>query len=493
MTKGKPSTSPSFEPPRINTHEWVAPIRRGSYGDVWLGRSQTGSLHAVKIIWRASFDSARPYEREFEGIMQYEPISRKHPSLVQILQVGRDDERGCFYYVMELADNLAKREEPDAAAYQPKTLRSVLDDGKRFSPAECLDIGISIGQALGFLHEQRLVHRDIKPSNVIFVGGRAKLADIGLVCSIDATVSMVGTHGFIPPEGPGQVTGDIFALGKTIYEMFTGLSRLDYPKLPESFRHGQWPDKAKRLNEVILRACAPKPEHRHPSVGEIVEELEAIQCGQRPSRSRVVPRWLLAIVGLLAGLSGWLVFTPEEADSDWDYEYRYRHVYATNATDHIVERYNVEKITEWQSPPVTYWAPVTNGVEARIVYRFQFSNRVEQVYLNTNVECWDLSESDRNSGRGAAAILASVDGIKWLSLTNRLEPVVQWGGELRHEGLLPAELVGGRELYLKIKMLAEGETPDSRYSVVQHGRANPPTYLNSGKNEFELKASFVRH
>ena len=46
---------------------------------------------------------------------------------------------------------------------------------------------------------------------------------------------------------------------------------------------------------------------------------------------------------------------------------------------------------------------------------------------------------------------------------------------------------------LKIKMLAKGEKPRSRYSVVQHGRANPTTYKQLGKNEFELKANFVRH
>jgi hypothetical protein len=34
-------------------------------------------------------------------------------------------------------------------------------------------------------------------------GGVAKLADIGLVTSVDATRSFVGTKAYVPPEGAG--------------------------------------------------------------------------------------------------------------------------------------------------------------------------------------------------------------------------------------------------------------------------------------------------
>jgi hypothetical protein len=39
-----------------------------------------------------------------------------------------------------------------------------------------------------------------KPFNVIFVRGTAKLADIGLVTSVDATRSFVGTDRYLPPR-----------------------------------------------------------------------------------------------------------------------------------------------------------------------------------------------------------------------------------------------------------------------------------------------------
>src|SRR5882672_12822184 len=96
---------PSRPPPPVPDHEIIARIGSGSYGEVWLARSITGALRAVKVVWRCHFASERPYEREFHGIVQFEPISRSHPGVVNVLHVGRDDAAGCFFYVMELADD----------------------------------------------------------------------------------------------------------------------------------------------------------------------------------------------------------------------------------------------------------------------------------------------------------------------------------------------------------------------------------------------------
>ena len=49
-----------------------------------------------KIIYRRTFKDDRPYEREFSGIKKFEPISRTHPGLMDILQVGRNDAEGYF-------------------------------------------------------------------------------------------------------------------------------------------------------------------------------------------------------------------------------------------------------------------------------------------------------------------------------------------------------------------------------------------------------------
>src|SRR5205814_3953407 len=102
-------------------YEMLARIGEGTYGEVWLARNITDSLRAIKVVWRSNFSSERPYEREFHGIVQFEPISRSHPGVVSILHVGRDDAAGCFYYVMELADDAA--EDPKAEIRDPKEIR----------------------------------------------------------------------------------------------------------------------------------------------------------------------------------------------------------------------------------------------------------------------------------------------------------------------------------------------------------------------------------
>ena len=79
--------------PRIPDHEVLRCIGKGSYGEVWLARAVTGTLRAVKVVRREDFELDRTFEREFEGIMKFEPVSRDHPGLVHVLHVGRNDER----------------------------------------------------------------------------------------------------------------------------------------------------------------------------------------------------------------------------------------------------------------------------------------------------------------------------------------------------------------------------------------------------------------
>ncbi|MBI4325960.1 MAG: hypothetical protein HY674_11930 [Chloroflexi bacterium] len=92
-------------PPPIPDHELLRLIGLGSYGEVWLARNALGSLRAVKVVHRQSFDHDKPYEREFNGLKNFEPISHARESQVDIFHVGRNDEAGFFYYIMELADD----------------------------------------------------------------------------------------------------------------------------------------------------------------------------------------------------------------------------------------------------------------------------------------------------------------------------------------------------------------------------------------------------
>src|SRR3974377_771314 len=83
------------EPPLVSDYTLLRPIGKGSYGEVWLAQSATGAFRAIKVVQRNNFESSRPFEREFQGIKRFEPISRLHSSQVDVLHVGRNE--ACFY------------------------------------------------------------------------------------------------------------------------------------------------------------------------------------------------------------------------------------------------------------------------------------------------------------------------------------------------------------------------------------------------------------
>ncbi len=306
--------SSSHRQPSVPDHELLRCVGRGAYGEVWLARSALGTYRAVKVVYRRSFQDDRPFDREFSGIQKFEPISRSHPGLVNILQVGRHPDY--FYYVMELADPVEVKEdgrlkmeagetEPvrdtpfirrhrpamlNPSSYSPHTLREDLRDGDRLPAAQCVEIGLALTSALDHLHKQGLVHRDIKPSNIIFVQGRPKLADIGLVTEEGDSQSIVGTEGYLPPEGPGMPRADIFALGKVIYEVATGQDRRQFPDLPSVLK--DWPDReiVLELNEILLKACAQASELRYQSCQEIHDELKLLREGGSVRRERATQR-----------------------------------------------------------------------------------------------------------------------------------------------------------------------------------------------------------
>lgn len=289
--------------PAIPDHEVLRKIGGGAYGEVWLARGVTGALRAVKVVWREDFEDERGFEREFEGILKYEPISRDHPALVNILHVGRSpDTVSFYYYVMELGDDVTSGQEINPIEYEPRTLRADhrLTPGVRWDTDECIDVGLRLAEALHHLHEKGLAHRDVKPSNVIFVNGRAKLADIGLVAA-RGQMTFVGTEGFVPPEGPGSTQADIYSLGKVLYEIATGMDRMDFPELPEDLPLG--PDRKRwtGLNHIICEICEPRVSKRGiTNAAQLAEELRRLQSGKR-RRSNSLGVWATAL--LLGGFS----------------------------------------------------------------------------------------------------------------------------------------------------------------------------------------------
>lgn len=298
---------------RETSHELIREIGGGAYGRVWLARSVTGALRAIKVVFRSNFRSDTPYDREYRGILKFEPISRDHDGFIDILHVGRNDAIGYFYYVMELGDDAT--DEPgqplNPETYMPRTLDSERRRLRRLPFEESLRLALKLTLGLGALHQAGLVHRDIKPSNILLVGGQPKLADIGLVTDVGAEVSFVGTEGYIAPEGPGDPTADIYSLGKVLYEISTGNDRMLFPELPvDLLSAGESTQRFVEFNEILIKACDPKSAQRYKSAEDLHAHLALLQAGRSVRRllemERLVQRVrrYLPIAATLAAAAG---------------------------------------------------------------------------------------------------------------------------------------------------------------------------------------------
>ncbi len=257
------------------------PFGEGAYGRVWLARNAVGQWRALKAVYLANFEqNTDPYEREFNGIKKYQPVSDKHPGLLRVEFVS-EKLAGYFYYVMELGDPLEPGWEQEPSTYKPRDLVSerARSHRRRLPVRECVRIGLALSDALDFLHRQGLTHRDIKPQNIIFVNGQPKLADMGLITDIrppDQERTLVGTPGYMPPppERPGTPQADIYALGMVLYVLSTGRNTAYFPEIATTLVEGGDPADFLPLNTVILKACQPDPAQRYASAAEMHLALE---------------------------------------------------------------------------------------------------------------------------------------------------------------------------------------------------------------------------
>jgi serine/threonine protein kinase len=295
-------------------------IGQGAYGEVWLVRGLTGVYRAVKIVWRHRFTNTEPFQREFRGLKESMAHSLQAGQLA-LLHVGQNEEAGFFYYVMELADDATAvpgRLTLDPATYVPLTLRELKARRGRIPVTDCVGYAVELARSLAVLHSRGLVHRDIKPSNVILVNGVPKLADVGLVASTAEARTFVGTHGYLPPEGPGTPTADVFALGKVLYELATGFDHDEFPRLPTDFTDRAEREALFELNEILLRACEPLPEKRYRDASAMLADLSALQAGHSPRGRRMrrsavkVGALLIAVMALVAVLR-WKPWSPPGA------------------------------------------------------------------------------------------------------------------------------------------------------------------------------------
>lgn len=180
-----------------------------------------------------------------------------------------------------------------------------------------------------------------------------------------------------------------------------------------------------------------------------------------------------------------LQVTP--AVTSWSYGFR--HINDSAADRHLVESFGMRKYSEWQSTPITYWGPTANGVEGRLIYRFDFPQPAVAARMRISLPSWDYTRPpDGNSsgrGRGAWALEVSKDGELWVAVRNNLEPR-NWGDKWNMDGPLPAAVLGGQSLFVRMRFLVEN-SPNSSYTNAQFGRSTAA----ATSDVFQISASLA--
>ncbi len=253
-------------------------LASGGMAEVWEGIDQVLQRRVAIKVLHPHLAADETFRQRFRA----EAIAAarlRHPSIIAIFDTCSD--RGTEAIVMELLHG--------------RTLREFLDERGRLDPAEVVDIGADVADALQTAHAAGVVHRDIKPANILLCDdGRVVVTDFGIAKVRDSgdlttTGIMLGTVKYLAPEQvasePVDPRTDQYALGVVLYEALCGcppfqgdsaaataLARLHQEPPRASTARPEVPD---ALDDAVVRAMARRPEDRFASVAELRAALLA--------------------------------------------------------------------------------------------------------------------------------------------------------------------------------------------------------------------------
>lgn len=287
-------SSPQLEPVGVGSKVGAYRIERligsGGMADVFYAVHE--ELHrpsAIKIL-KTSLASE---ETNLQRFMQEAraAASLVHPNIVQVYDVGRDQDRHYLAQEYVAGTNLRQYLATHAEGQTVDT-----DTGDRqLGLPQTLSILLQVLAALSKAAGSGIVHRDIKPENIMLTPeGEVKVADFGLARSLlgdDPKLTRVGTTlgtpMYMSPEqiqdGEVDVRSDLYSLGVTLFHMLSGRPPYsgDTP-LALAMQHVQAPipdvrdwrsDIPMSLSNLLLRLLAKKPEQRFSGPVAVLDYL----------------------------------------------------------------------------------------------------------------------------------------------------------------------------------------------------------------------------
>ncbi len=272
-----------LEGQQINSYRLNKFIGAGGFGGVFhaseIVRNTSVQEVAIKVIPESSDDKLI----ELQNARKLE-----HSNLIKAYSVGefRFLNTEMLYLVMELAQG---------------SLENHIQKGG-LSAGEIKNITAQVAQGLNYLHGQNKVHRDLKPGNILRVNQQYKLADFGLIRTLNnkshtQTVHNTGTIIYMPPEafkGDISPAWDLWSLGIMLIEMTTN-------QLPYKFNNDINQLMAKVMNcelqipslpkefKPIIEGCLQKDRKQRWTAQQVLNALQPVQQAQAAVRMPVSP------------------------------------------------------------------------------------------------------------------------------------------------------------------------------------------------------------
>ncbi|MGW4163139.1 ABC transporter substrate-binding protein [Streptomyces sp. NPDC004788] len=255
------------DPKQVGRYRILARLGAGGMGRVYLGRSTSGRMVAVKVV-RAELAEDTEFRRRFAREVA---AARRVTGFFTAAVVDADPEGDPAWL---------------ATAYVPGLpLDAAVHAHGAWPRRSLLYLGAGLVEALEAIHGTGLVHRDLKPSNVLLASDGPRVIDFGIslateTSALTQTGMVIGTPGYMSPE---QVTGrqvgpasDVFSLGAVLAFAGTGTPPFGIGA-PHSvnFRAVYEDPDLSGLpadSDFVARCLAKEPEQR-PTVTELLTEF----------------------------------------------------------------------------------------------------------------------------------------------------------------------------------------------------------------------------